>query len=150
MSLFDNVSNDIKEAMLARQKTRLEALRAIKAAFLLAKTETGAENLPAEQELKILQRMIKQRKESAAIYKAQNRMDLYQNEVNEAVVIEEYLPQQVSEEEIARIIKQIIQQVGATSLKDMGKVMGAAGKELSGKADNKIVAEKVKEILAGM
>ena len=104
MSLFDNVSNDIKEAMLARQKTRLEALRAIKAAFLLAKTETGAENLPAEQELKILQRMIKQRKESAAIYKAQNRMDLYQNEVNEAVVIEEYLPQQVSEEEIARII----------------------------------------------
>ena len=146
MSLFDKVSKDIQEAMLARQKVRLEALRAIKTAFILAKTETGAAELPPEQELKILQKMIKQRKESADIYKAQNRMDLYQKEVDEAAVIEEYLPGQLSEAEITAIIQHIIQQVGAASPKDMGKVMGAAGKELSGKADNKMVAEKVKEI----
>ena len=150
MNLFDKVSNDIKEAMLARQKTRLEALRAIKTAFILAKAETGAENLPPEQELKILQKLIKQRKESADIYKAQNRMELYQNEVDESKVIEEYLPRQLSEEEVTRILKQIIQQVGASSIKDMGKVMNAASKELSGKADNKLVAEKVKEILSGI
>ena len=149
MSLFDQVSDDIKAAMLARQKIRLEALRAIKTAFVLAKAETGAESLPPEQELKILQKMIKQRKESADIYKEQNRMDLYQKEVDESAVIEEYLPKQLGEEEIVRIIKQVIQQLGASTIKDMGKVMGAAGKELSGKADNKMVAEKVKELLGG-
>jgi uncharacterized protein len=149
MNLFDKVSNDIKEAMLARQKVRLEALRAIKTAFILAKTETGATELPPDQELKILQKMIKQRRESADIYKTQNRMDLYQSEVDEAAVIEEYLPGQLDEAEVSAIIQRIVQQVGATSLKDMGKVMSAATKELSGKADNKLVAEKVKEILAG-
>jgi len=149
MNIFDQVSDDIKSAMLARQKIRLEALRAIKTAFVLAKAETGAESLPPEQELKILQKMIKQRKESADIYKEQNRMDLYQKEVDESAVIEEYLPKQLSEEEIVRIIKQIIHQQGASTIKDMGKVMSAAGKELSGKADNKMVAEKVKELLGG-
>jgi uncharacterized protein len=148
MNLFDKVSNDIKEAMLARQKVRLEALRAIKAAFILAKTETGASELPPEQELKILQKMIKQRRESADIYKAQNRLDLYQQEVDEASVIEQYLPGQLSVTEITAILTRIIEQVGATSTKDMGKVMAAAGKELSGKADNRMVAEKVKEILS--
>jgi uncharacterized protein len=148
MSLFDKVSNDIKEAMLARQKVRLEALRAIKTAFILARTETGAAALMPDQELKILQKMIKQRKESADIYQSQNRMDLYQREVEEAAVIEEYLPKQMSEAEITAVINAIIQQVGATSIKDMGKVMGAAGKELAGKADNKMVAEKVKELLS--
>ena len=149
MSLFDKVSNDIKEAMLARQKVRLEALRAVKTAFILARTETGAAELPPEQELKILQKLIKQRRESADIYKAQNRMDLYQTEIDEASVIEEYLPGQLNEAAVTAVIQRIIQQVGATSEKDMGKVMGAAVKELSGKADNKMVAEKVKRMLSG-
>jgi len=149
MSLFDKISNDIKEAMLARQKVRLEALRAVKTAFILARTETGAGEIPPEQELKILQKLIKQRRESADIYKAQNRMDLYQTEVDEASVIEEYLPGQLSEAEITAVIQRIIQQVGAASEKDMGRVMGAAVKELSGKADNKMVAEKVKMMLSG-
>jgi len=148
MSLFDKVSKDIQEAMKAGQKVRLEALRAIKTAFILAKTETGAAELPPDQELKILQKMIKQRKESADIYKAQNRMDLYQQEADEASVIEQYLPGQLSEEEITTILQRIIVQVGAASPKDMGKVMAAAGKELSGKADNRMVAEKVKEMLS--
>jgi uncharacterized protein YqeY len=149
MGLFDKISKDIQEAMLARQKVRLEALRAIKTAFIMAKAETGAAELLPEQELKILQKMIKQRKESADIYKAQNRQDLYQREVEEASVIEEYLPGQLSETEITAAIQRIIQQVGAASLKDMGKVMAAASKELAGKADNKFVAEKAKEILSG-
>jgi len=149
MNIFDQVSDDIKSAMLARQKIRLEALRAIKTAFILAKAETGAESLPPEQELRILQKMIKQRKESADIYQEQNRIDLYQKEIDESAVIEEYLPKQLSEVEIVLTIKQIIQQVGASTIKDMGKVMGAASKELSGRADNKLVAEKVKELLGG-
>ena len=149
MSLFDKISNDIKAAMLARQKVRLEALRAVKTAFMLARTETGAAEIPPGQELKILQKLIKQRRESADIYKAQNRMDLYQTEVDEASVIEEYLPGQLSEAEITAVIQRIIQQVGAASEKDMGRVMGAAVKELSGKADNKMVAEKVKMLLSG-
>jgi len=148
MSLFDKVSKDIQETMKAGQKVRLEALRAIKTAFILAKTETGAAELPPDQELKILQKMIKQRRESADIYKAQNRMDLYQQEADEVSVIEQYLPGQLSEAEITAILQRIIVQVGATSPKDMGKVMAAAGKELSGKADNRMVAEKVKEMLS--
>ena len=148
MILFDKVSKDIQEAMKAGQKVRLEALRAIKTAFILAKTETGAAELPPDQELKILQKMIKQRRESADIYKAQNRMDLYQQEVDEASVIEQYLPGQLSEADITAILQRIIVQVGAASPKDMGKVMAAAGKELSGKADNRMVAEKVKEMLS--
>ena len=148
MSLFDKVSKDIQEAMKGGQKVRLEALRAIKTAFILAKTETGAAELPPDQELKILQKMIKQRRESADIYKAQNRMDLYQQEADEVSVIEQYLPGQLSEAEVTAILQRILVQVGATSPKDMGKVMAAAGKELSGKADNRMVAEKVKEMLS--
>jgi len=147
MSLFDKISEDLKAAMLAKQKERLEPLRAIKSAFLLAKTETGSHDLAADQELKIIQKLIKQRRESADIYKAQNRMDLYQKEVDEAAIIEEYLPKQLTEAELMPILQDIIRRVGATSPKDMGKVMGTASKELAGKADSRMIAEKVKSLL---
>jgi uncharacterized protein YqeY len=133
--------------MLARQKDRLESLRAIKTALLLAKTESGTHELTGEQEMKILQKMVKQRRESAEIFKTQNRPELYENEVKEAAIIEEYLPKQMSESELIPVLKDIIRRVGATSPKDMGKVMGAAGKELAGKADGKMIADKVKELL---
>jgi uncharacterized protein len=148
MSLFEQINEDLKAAMKAQAKDKLEALRAIKAAFLLAKSEKGATAvLTADEELKIVQKLVKQRKESAEIYKTQNRDDLYQKEVTEAEVISSYLPAQLSEEELTKIIKEIIQKTGATSVKDMGKVMGAATKELSGKADGKAISSKVKELL---
>jgi uncharacterized protein YqeY len=149
MSLFNQVNEDIKKAMLAREKDKLEALRAIKAAFLLAKTEKGGmEEIPADVELKVIQKLIKQRKESADIYKQQNRMDLYDKEVLEANVIETYLPAQMSDEELTAAISEIISKTGASSMKDMGKVMGMASKELSGKADGKLISEKVKSLLS--
>lgn len=148
MTLFDQVNEDIKKAMLAREKDKLEALRAIKAAFLLAKTEKGGiDELPADVELKIIQKLIKQRRESADIYKQQNRIDLYDKEVLEANVIETYLPAAMSDEELNAIIKSIIEKVGAKTAADFGKVMGVAAKELSGKADGKIISAKVKEML---
>lgn len=148
MSLFDQVNEDIKKAMLAREKDKLEALRAIKAGFLLAKTEKGGmDELPPEVEMKVIQKLIKQRRESADIYKQQNRMDLYDKEVLEANVIETYLPAQMSDEEINTIIKGVIEKVGAKSAADFGKVMGVAAKELSGKVDGKIISQKVKEML---
>jgi uncharacterized protein YqeY len=150
MNLFDKISEDLKSAMLARQKDRLESLRAIKTALLLAKTESGTHDLSTDQEMKILQKMVKQRRESAEIYKTQNREELYQNEIKEAAIIEEYLPKQMSEDELVVVLKGIIQRVGATSPKDMGKVMGTASKELAGKADGKLIADKVKELLAGL
>jgi len=149
MNLFDKVSEDLKAAMLARQKDRLESLRAIKTAFLLAKTDSGSHDLSADQEMKIIQRLVKQRKESAEIFKSQNRMDLYQKEIDEAVIIEEYLPKQMSEAELVPVLKDIIHRLGAVSQKEMGKVMGVASKELAGKADNKMIADKVKELLGG-
>ena len=147
MTLFDKISEDLKSAMLARQKDRLESLRAIKSALLLAKTESGTHELTGDQEMKILQKMVKQRRESAEIFKTQNRPELYENEVREAAIIEEYLPKQMSEAELVTILKGIVKSVGATSPKDMGKVMSAAGKELAGKADGKMIADKVKELL---
>ncbi len=148
MSLFDQVNEDIKKAMLAREKDKLEALRAIKAAFLLAKTEkAGMDELPSDVELKIIQKLIKQRRESADIYKQQNRIDLYDKEVLEANVIETYLPAAMSDEELNAIIKSIIEKVGAKTAADFGKVMGVAVKELSGKADGKVISAKVKEML---
>lgn len=148
MTLFDQVNEDIKKAMLAREKDKLEALRAIKAAFLLAKTEKGGiDELPADVELKIIQKLIKQRRESADIYKQQNRIDLYDKEVLEANVIETYLPAAMSDEELNAIIKSIIEKVGAKTAADFGKVMGVAAKELSGKADGKVISAKVKEML---
>jgi uncharacterized protein len=150
MSLFEKISEDLKAAMLARQKDRLESLRAIKTAFLLAKTESGSHDLSNDQELKIIQKLVKQRRESADIFKAQNRMDLYQNEVNEASIIEAYLPKQMTETELIPILKAIMERTGAVSMKDMGKVMGAASKELAGKADSRMIADKVKELLGGL
>jgi uncharacterized protein YqeY len=147
MGLFEKISEDLKAAMLARQKDRLESLRAIKTALLLAKTESGDHDLGEDQEMKILQKLVKQRRESAEIFKTQNRTDLYENEVKEAAIIEEYLPKQMTADELVPVLKAIIQRVGASSPKDMGKVMGAASRELAGKADGKMIAEKVKELL---
>jgi uncharacterized protein YqeY len=147
MSLFDKISEDLKAAMLAKQRDRLESIRAIKTALLLAKTESGSHEMTPDQEMKILQKMVKQRRESAEIFKSQNRTELYENEIKEASIIEEYLPKQMSEAELVPLLKAIIQRVGATSPKDMGKVMGAASKELAGKADGKMIADKVKELL---
>jgi uncharacterized protein len=149
MSLLDKISEDIKTAMLAREKDKLEALRAIKSALLLARTEKGVNTEVTEDtELKIVQKLLKQRKESADIYKAQNRQDLYENEIKEAAVIEKYLPAMMSDEELTAAIKAIIAQVGAKSPADMGKVMGAS-KQLAGKAEGKAIADKVKTLLAG-
>jgi uncharacterized protein YqeY len=150
MSLFEKISEDLKAAMLAKQRDRLESLRAIKSALLLAKTESGTHELSEDQEMKILQKLVKQRRESADIYKTQNRPELYDNEVKEASIIEEYLPKQMSESELIPVLKAIIQRVGAISPKDMGKVMGAASKELAGRADGRMLAEKVKELLGLM
>lgn len=149
MNLFDKVSGDIKTAMLARDKVRLEALRGIKKEFLEAKTAKGGDGeLSDDAALKILAKMVKQRKESASIYTEQNREDLAGEELAQAAIIEEYLPKQLSEEELTAALKEIIARVGATSAKEMGKVMGTASKELTGKAEGKAISAKVRELLA--
>lgn len=149
MTLEEKINNDIKAAMLAKDQTKLRGLRAVKAAIQLAKTEKGAsETLTEEREVALLTKLIKQRKESIGIYEAQNRADLAQTEKEEVAVIEQYLPAQMSEEEIRATIQKIIAEVGATSAKEMGKVMGAASKALAGKADNKLVADIVKSLLS--
>jgi len=148
MSLINQIDQDIKQAMLAKQADRLRGLRAIKSALLLARTEKGAaEELSEEAEIKVLQKLIKQRKESAEIYKAQNREDLYDIEMQEMQVIEPYLPKQMGQEETEAYLKELIARVGASSVKDMGKVMGAANKELAGKADGRTISEAVKKLL---
>lgn len=149
MSLFDTVNNDIKKAMLARDHVRLEALRGIKKEFLEAKTAKGADGeLSDETANKILAKMLKQRRESAEIYKGQNREDLAQGELAEAAVIEQYLPKPLTDDELVAALKEIIARVGATSQKEMGKVMGVASKELAGRADGKAISAKVRELLA--
>ena len=149
MSLFDQISSDIKAAMLARDKLRLETLRGIKKEFLEAKTAKGSDgDLPDETAMKILVKMVKQRKDSAQIYIEQNRPELAEGELAEAKIIEEYLPQQMTEEELETALKAIIAEIGATSAKDMGKVMGIATKQLAGKAEGKAISAKVKELLA--
>ena len=149
MNLFDQVSSDIKAAMLAKDKVRLETLRGIKKEFLEAKTAKGGNGeLADDAATKILVKMVKQRKETAAIYTEQNCPELAQNELAEAAVIEEYLPKQMSEEELTEALKAIIAQVGASSAKDMGKVMGVASKQLAGKAEGRTISAKVKELLA--
>lgn len=148
MSLITQIDQDIKQAMLGKQEARLRGLRAIKSALLLARTEKGAsEDITPETEIKVLQRLIKQRKESADIYKTQNREDLYKIEAEEMEVIEAYLPKQMERNEVAAYLKELIARVGATSVKDMGKVMGAANKELAGKADGRTISEVVRELL---
>lgn len=148
MSLTDQINEDIKAAMLAREKEKLEALRAVKSALLLIKAQEGAKSdLSGEEEIKLLQKLVKQRKETAEVYTAQNRKDLADVEIFQASVIEKYLPEQLSEEEIRNIVKDIIAETNATSVKDMGKVMGLASARLAGKADNKTIASLVKEML---
>lgn len=149
MDLFETISADIKKAMLAREKVRLEALRGIKKEFLEAKTAKGSDgNLTDEKAVQILAKMIKQRKESAEIYVQQNRPELAQAELAQAAVIEEYMPKQLSDEELTDALREIIARVGATSPKEMGKVMGVASKELAGKAEGRAISAKVKELLA--
>ncbi len=147
MSLFEQINKDIKQAMLNKEKDKLEALRAIKAAFLLAKTEKGNSELTPEKELEIVRKLVKQRKDSAEIYMQNGRKDLADAELFQASVIEKYLPAQMSDEELEAEVKNIIAETGASSMKDMGKVMGAATKKLVGKADNKRIAEMVKKLL---
>ena len=148
MNLFDKISEDIKSAMLAKDKIRLEAVRGAKKEFLEAKTAKGASGeLTDETAVKILQKMIKQRKDSAGIYAEQNRPELAEKELAEVVVLEEYLPKQMTPEELEAALKGIIEKVGATSAKDMGKVMGAASKELAGKAEGRAISEAVKKLL---
>lgn len=148
MNLFDRISEDIKKAMLAREKVRLEALRGIKKEFLEAKTAKGANGeLSDDNAMKILVKMAKQRKESARIYEENNRPELAENELAEAAVIEEYLPKQLSPEELEAELKAIIAEVGATSAKEMGKVMGVATKKLAGRAEGKAIQAKVKDLL---
>jgi len=148
MSLTTQIDQDIKQAMLAKQPERLQALRSIKAALLLAKTEKGAaEELSPDAEIKVLQKLVKQRKESADIYKSQNREDLYEIEMAEMRVIEPYLPQQMTRFEIEGAVQDIITRLGATSTQDMGKVMGVASKEMAGQADGKTISEVVRQLL---
>src|ERR1700743_1912809 len=148
MSLTTQIDQDIKQAMLAKQADRLRALRAVKSALLLAKTEKGAaEELTADSEIKVLQKRAKQRKESADIYKTQNRDDLYQIEMDELTVIEEYLPQQMSRFEVEGYLQELISRLVITYVQEMGKVMGAANKELAGRADGKTISEVVKQLL---
>ena len=140
MNLFDQISADIKSAMLAREKVRLEALRGVKKEFIEAKTAKGANGeLTDEVAMKILAKMVKQRKETAELYAAQNRPELAENELAEAAVIEGYLPKALSEEELTAELKKIIAEVGATSAKEMGRVMGVASKALAGRADGKVI-----------
>ncbi len=149
--LFEQVSADIKPAMIAKDKVALEALRGIKKEFLEAKTAKGGDGtLSDEVAVKILQKMVKQRKESAEIFINQNRSDLAETEMAQAVVIEKYLPAQMSDEELTVAIQAIIDQVGAKSPQEMGKVMGVATKQLAGKTEGKLISEKVKQLLAKM
>jgi len=150
MELEILINNDIKQAMMAKDKRKLSALRAIKAELLLMKTgkDTSSLEIPESLEIKILQKLVKQRKESALLYTEQNRPDLVEEEAYQASIIETYLPKQLSEEEVEVIVKQIVADTGASGMKDMGKVMGEASKQLAGKADNKTISMLVKKLLS--
>lgn len=147
--LFEQISNDIKEAMKARDKVRLETLRNIKKVFIEAKTAPGAnDTLEDADALKLLSKLAKQGKESAATYVQQNRQDLADAELAQVAVIEEYLPKAMTEEEIEAAVKEIIAATGAQSMKDMGKVMGVASKQMAGRADGRVISGIVKKLLA--
>jgi uncharacterized protein YqeY len=148
MALFDQVNNDMKEAMKARDKVKLEALRNIKKVMLEARAAKGAgSELSEEESLKIISKLAKQGTDSAEIYKQQNREDLAEQEMAQVKVFENYLPAKMSDEELTAVVKGIIEKTGASSMKDMGKVMGLASKELAGKADGKEIAARVKTLL---
>lgn len=149
MDIFEKVSKDIIAAMKAKDKMRLEALRNVKKFFIEAKTAPGAnDTLDDAVALKILSKLAKQRRDTAALYKEQNRPDLAEEEEAQAVIIEEYLPKALSAEELEAEIKAIIAETGATSMKEMGKVMGVASKKLAGRADGKAISTLVKQLLA--
>ncbi len=148
MSLEAKINNDLKDAMRAKNQVALRGIRAIKSAILLLKTDGSGSEVTEELEIKLLQKLVKQRKDSLEIYEKQNREDLAVKEREEIAVIEKYLPAQMSTEELEQVIKQIIEQTGATSMKDMGKVMGMASKQLSGKADGKTISSVVKSLLS--
>ena len=149
MAIFEQVNAGIKAAMLARDKVRLTALQGIKAELLLIKTQPGSNGeVSDETALKTLVRMAKQRKESAQIYTEQNRADLAQEELAQAAVIDEFLPKPLTEDELVEALKAIIERTGAAGMKDMGKVMGLATKQLAGRADGKAISTKVRELLA--
>jgi uncharacterized protein len=147
MGIEEKINSEIKNAMLAKNAARLEALRGMKSVILLLKT--SPEGLTEESAVKALSKEVKKRKESAEIYKTQNRPELAEVELSQAAVFEEFLPKQMSEEEISAELKKIIEQVGAKSPADMGKVMGTASKALAGKADGKMISDLVKKLLAG-
>ena len=148
MSLEIEINNGIKQAMLGKEKVRLAALRAIKAEILLAKTADGSDEISDAAILKIIQKLVKQRKESAAVYTANNRPELAENELAEAICLEVYLPKQLEGAELENILKEIIAQVGAKTPADMGKVMGVATKKLAGQADGRTISETVKRLLS--
>lgn len=149
MALFEQVSNDIKAAMIARDKVRLETLRNIKKVFIEAQTAPGAnENLADEDAMKILQKLAKQGRESANTYTQQGRQDLADAELAQVSIIDEYLPKPLSEEEIETEVKAIIAETGATGMKEMGKVMGLASKKMAGKADGSLISGIVKKLLS--
>jgi uncharacterized protein YqeY len=149
MILVEKINADLKAAMLAKDEVGLRGIRAIKAAILMAQTETGAsKDLTPEKEIAILQKLVKQRKDSITIFEQQNRTDLADKEKEEVAVIEKYLPAQMSEDEIEAMVKEIITSTGAAGMKDMGKVMGAASKSMAGKADGTLISQVVKKLLA--
>ena len=148
MSLAEKIAGDLMAAMKAQDKGVLEALRAAKTAFILARSEKGPDTvIPEEEEVKIIRRLVKQRKESAAIYREQKRQDLWEKEENEAAVLERYLPAAMSEQELEAVLKDIIDRLGAKGPSDMGRVMGAATKELTGRAEGREISAKVKQLL---
>jgi uncharacterized protein YqeY len=148
MSLTEKIAADLMAAMKAKDTLALEALRAAKTAFIIARTDRGSGTvLSADEEMRIIQKLVKQRKESAAIYREQKRPDLYEKEENEAAVLEKYLPAKISDDELENVLKAIIARLGARTPSDMGKVMGVAAKELAGRADGREISAKVKELL---
>ncbi|WP_026452574.1 GatB/YqeY domain-containing protein [Aequorivita capsosiphonis] len=149
MSLQEKVMEAMKAAMKAKDTQSLEALRSVKSALLLAQTESGSKvELSEEDEIKLLQKQVKQRRDSAAIYTDQNRADLAEPELAQAKVIEQFLPEQLSTEEVSKLIEEIIAETGASSMADMGKVMGLASAKLAGKADGKTISTVVKSMLS--
>ncbi len=147
MSLTDKINEDIKKAMLAREKEKLEALRAVKSALLLAHTSEGASQVSEDEEIKILQKLVKQRKETAAIYQQQNREDLAGTELFQADIISAYLPEQMDEASLLAFVRNLIKEMGASGMKDMGKVVNAANQQLAGKAESKTIAMIVRQEL---
>ena len=148
MKLEDKINRDLKEAMKAKDQSKLRGVRAIKSAILLVKTDGSGKEIDEQTEIKILQKLIKQRKDSLEIYEKQNREDLAKKEREEIEVISGYLPEQLSVEELEQKLKKIIEETGASSMKDMGKIMGMANKEFAGRADGKTISQIVKKLLS--